>query len=346
MATPLLSAIMLVYNGESFVRESILSVLDQTFSDFEFIIINDGSIDRTANILAEFSDSRIKIIHNAKNSGIPYSRNLGLALATGQFLAWCDSDDINLPTRFEDQINFLLKNPGFGACGSWQVSFGTGIKGMINKTPTNAEKIRSTLLFKSAIMNPTSMFRLDVLRKYNLSYNLDLSPSDDYEFFLKCSNHFPMANLKKVLVKYRISETSVTQVVNKKIQDNDKTHKQIYSLGLKELQIDATEKQLTTHRSICSYQSCTSRQQFTECYNWLIYLKEKNKKVKAFDENAFNQTISNQFYYLCSKSSCQGLPVFVTYMTLAIKEFKIEGVVKIGKLLLRSTFKYGQVKDF
>ncbi len=113
MNSPILTVVMPVYNGEKHIIEAIESVINQTFKDFELIIINDGSLDTSVEKILSIKDKRLRFIDLPKNKGIAYCRNLGIEESRGEFLAWTDCDDLNLPTRFEKQISFLENNPEF-----------------------------------------------------------------------------------------------------------------------------------------------------------------------------------------------------------------------------------------
>ena len=139
--------------------------------------------------------------------GIPRSRNIGLQEAKGEFLAWCDSDDINFPGRFEEQVNFLKANGEYGVCGSWQMSF-RGRRYRVHKTKKETQLVKAMLLFTPSIMNPTAMLRLSMIHGNNLSYNTSLAIAEDHELFLRSSMCFPLTNVQKLLVKYRASETA------------------------------------------------------------------------------------------------------------------------------------------
>lgn len=110
---------MPVYNGERFLREAIESVLQQTFADFELLIVNDGSTDRSLDIIQTYNDSRIRLIDNGANLGLIAARNTGLKNARGEYIALLDCDDIAYPDRLAEQIAFLDKNPSFGMVGAW-----------------------------------------------------------------------------------------------------------------------------------------------------------------------------------------------------------------------------------
>ena len=114
---PKVTVLMPVYNCEKYLRESIESILNQTFKDFEFLIINDGSSDKSAEIVESYNDNRINFVQNEKNIGLAASLNRGLDIAKGEYIARMDADDISLPERLEKQVRFMETNPQIGICG-------------------------------------------------------------------------------------------------------------------------------------------------------------------------------------------------------------------------------------
>ena len=116
--SPKITVLLTVYNRES-ISKTIESILSQTYQDFELLIIDNASTDKTQSIIKSYSDKRIRLYINEKNMGQTYSLNRGLALARGEYIARIDADDICLPKRLEIQADFLDKNPEFGFCGSW-----------------------------------------------------------------------------------------------------------------------------------------------------------------------------------------------------------------------------------
>lgn len=164
---PKVTVLMPVYNGEEYLREAIESILFQSFGNFEFLIIDDGSTDDSINIIASYTDPRIRVITNGENIGIARALNKGIELARGKYIARMDSDDISLPKRFEKQVDFLDKNPEIGIVGSWIKTFG-GRKTIILAHPCNPEMVRIFFLFDSPLAHPTVMMRREFLKKNNL----------------------------------------------------------------------------------------------------------------------------------------------------------------------------------
>lgn len=205
---PKISVIMPVYNAGSYLSQSIESILNQSFSDFEFLIYNDGSTDNSDHIIRSYSDKRIRYTNFEQNRGYVHILNRGLNESKGDYIARMDADDISISTRFEEQIAFLEKKPAVGICGSWFENFGT-ISG-VAKTPILDEDVKLSLFYGTPVGHPTVMMRKSMLEKYNLKYENDYLYSEDYELFERASAHFSILNIPKVLLQYRKHPTQVT----------------------------------------------------------------------------------------------------------------------------------------
>jgi glycosyltransferase involved in cell wall biosynthesis len=150
---PKISVLMSVYNGEKYLKEAVDSILNQTFSDFEFIVINDHSTDSTSEILFSYKDSRLKIIENDENIGITKSLNKGLRLVSGKYTARMDADDISFNNRLEKQLQYLEDNPDVGVLGTMAISNGKYLKYKIN-LPSKDYLIKWQLFFSNPIIHP------------------------------------------------------------------------------------------------------------------------------------------------------------------------------------------------
>lgn len=201
MKTPRVSVIMPAYNSEKYISEAIESILNQTFTDFEFIILNDGSTDNTQKIVKEYAkkDKRIKFIDNKKNKGLVSVLNQGIDLAQGEYIARMDSDDISLPTRFEKQIEYMDKHPECGILGTWYKVFGKKEEEV--KHPLNIKIL--DLMDSCYIGHPTVFIRKSVLDKYNFKYNKEYNCCEDYELWSCLVFVTEIHNLPEILLKYR-----------------------------------------------------------------------------------------------------------------------------------------------
>lgn len=206
---PKVSVIMSVYNGEKYLREAIDSILNQTFTDFEFIIINDGSTDKTKDILESYFDPRLRIIHQ-ENVGLTESLNRGIGIARGKYIARQDADDISLPRRLELQLTYLERHPQVALLGTWARTIdkdGNAIKEM--RYPTNPNFLRWRMLFNNNLIHSSVMFNAEKIRQLG-GYNIDLARAQDYDLWLRIMMRHEIAQLSEVLLQWRDHPKNIT----------------------------------------------------------------------------------------------------------------------------------------
>jgi len=216
--SPRVSVAMAVYNGERYLREAIESILGQTFGDFEFLIIDDGSTDRTSDIIRSYEDSRICLVQNERNQGVTPSLNRGLRLARGEFIARQDADDISEPERFERQIAFMDANPDVALLATQFTgidSEGTRWKGW--PIPIPHDEIRWRLLFGTPLIHTSVMLRREPVLRYVGFYNEELVKAQDFEYWHRITGKLRARSLNEPLVRYRIHRERVSD--NKAIKD-------------------------------------------------------------------------------------------------------------------------------
>jgi glycosyltransferase involved in cell wall biosynthesis len=202
---------MSVYNGERYLRESIDSILTQSFTDFEFLIVNDGSSDASRSIILAYNDPRIRLIENEQNIGLTQSLNRGLALARGEFVARQDADDISLPVRLAKQVAFMDANPHIMLVGSWyQEVDSNGALKQRARPPTDEVELRWALLFYCPFIHTAVMMRTASLLNEIGYYSDEYEYAEDHELWLRIARRKSLTNLKSYLVKYRINPNSIT----------------------------------------------------------------------------------------------------------------------------------------
>ncbi|OXA92207.1 glycosyltransferase family 2 protein [Flavobacterium hercynium] len=210
-SNPKITVLMPVYNCDLFIKEAIHSVLNQTFSDFELIIIDDASSDSTVSLVKEIEDSRIKLIEKERNSGYTNSLNYGLEIAKGQYIARMDGDDICFPERFAKQVAFLDQNPDIALCGTLFKVIGRDI---IVKVPEKHEDMKMAMLRDCCIGHPTVMIRKSYLDKFSLIYDVHKEPAEDYDLWTRLLKVGKLHNLQEVLLDYRVHDAQVSQKRN------------------------------------------------------------------------------------------------------------------------------------
>jgi glycosyltransferase involved in cell wall biosynthesis len=211
MSVPAVSVLMSVYNADRYLDEAVRSILHQSFGDFEFIIIDDGSTDGSLNILRRYeaSDSRIRVISRA-NTGYCKALNEALALARGEFIARMDADDVSAPQRFERQLKFLRANPEVLVLGA-AVDLIDGDGRLLLRTPqpiSDQEIQKDGLSGHCSIVHSAVMIRRDAMVEAG-GYDVDACPSEDLDLWLRLGEHGKLANLPDVLGKYRLHTSSI-----------------------------------------------------------------------------------------------------------------------------------------
>ena len=206
-SNPAVSVIMSVYNGERYLRNAVESILGQTFTDFEFIIVNDGSTDRSGGILADYADDRIRLINNSPNVGLTPSLNRALALARGRYIARMDADDISLPNRLEEQVKFLESHKEYVLVGTSPIIIDPeGHPIRKPRYPLSDRSIRAQLAVKSQIVHGSVLIR----RTSELLYNESCVAAQDYDLWVRLIRKGKVANLSQRLYKWRSHKDNVS----------------------------------------------------------------------------------------------------------------------------------------
>lgn len=208
MSSPVVSVILPVYNAEDYVQDSIQSILEQNFTDFEIIIINDGSTDKSESKILQFTDSRIRYIKNEVNLKLIATLNLGLELARGKYIARLDADDIALPDRFTKQVDFLERHPDYGLLGTYAKEFGFSSNNI--QYATSDEAIRYAGIYHNPFVHSSVMIRTSILRKYEFRYDVSQLHVEDYDLWLRILSVCKVSNLPECLVFYRVHKDQIS----------------------------------------------------------------------------------------------------------------------------------------
>lgn len=211
---PLVSVILPMFNSESFVEQSIQSIVNQSYENLECIVVDDGSSDRSWEIAESFQkkDSRIHLIHLEKNHGVAAASNIALQSASGKYIARMDADDISLKNRFLLQVNFMETHPDVGLLGG-RVQY-MSETGDLQGTPPIFQgdlSIRWQILFENPFFNPTVMFRKSIIDQGNLQYDTSaIYGEEDYDFLSRLLTLTKGENLSEILLNYRLHPSSLS----------------------------------------------------------------------------------------------------------------------------------------
>jgi glycosyltransferase involved in cell wall biosynthesis len=320
MIFPLVSLLMSVYNDEKYISSTIESVLSQTYGNFEFLIINDGSTDRSADIINSYSDNRIRYIENENNIGLTASLIKGFNLAKGRFLARIDSNDICYPKRLEKQVQFLLQNSNIAVCGSSFFVFGDLLVPKKIKYPENHKLINSHLLFNSALPHVTVMLDINKFREAGLNYDPEFKAAQDYDLWYRVSKELELANMPDCLVKIRYLKSGISSGGKSTTQSiyAEKIRKRI----LEDIRIRFSNEEFDTHTLICLHKTDGTPYFFMKAFNWIKKLQEHNNNYGYYDKNTFNLVLEEYWFLLC-KYSGFGIKYFRYYHRMEIiKDYK------------------------
>ncbi len=317
----MISVIMPTYNTPiKMLSQAIESILNQTYTNFEFIIINDCSTDNTLEYLYSLKDNRIKVITNDKNLGITASLNIGLKIAQGKYIARMDSDDISLPTRFEKQLDYMEKNKNVIVCGTWIKAFGSSHYISKRNIPEK-EYLRSSFLFGNiyGLCHPTAFFRTEMLRRYKIKYDEEHLPTaQDYGMWVECSKYGAIKNLEEILLHYRVHNGQIS-IAKKELQKQCTMY--VQKKQLQHLLDDINEEMIKKHFKIYIENNITK--EMIQWFKTLIKInREKNiyetKDFEKFIDDFFNMKISNQAQVISNFSQ-----LFDLLVNIPIFKYKI-----------------------
>ncbi len=297
---PFISVILPVYNGLPFLEKAVDSVLQQTMMDFEFIIIDDASTDKSFEVLKTFTDCRIILLKNPKNLGLISTLNLGLSMAKGEYIARMDQDDICRPNRFEVQYAFMQANPDVTACGAFAKIIDTD---EVVQYPTESMDIKIALLEKNVFVHPTMFFRRKELLELGMQYDINYKSAEDYHLFYKLSYCSKVVNLETVLLDYRIHKSQIsTADAGTQKETADKVRIDVIEKFL-DRTLDNDEKKL--HLNYLFARKCEIPIQAIK--KWVKRLIRANYKKQIYPNDLFVFFLEEKFkrcvksYYLWNK---------------------------------------------
>lgn len=296
----LISAIMPAYRAEAHIREAIQSIQNQTYQNWELLIIQDLPDDGTEEIIRKTAakDSRIRLVQNHARQGIAQSLNLGMRLADGEYIARMDADDLSHKRRFEEQVHFLNSHPQISLCGTWQHHFGQG-REWIHKTAVSPDRCRANLLFSCDLCHSTVMFRRQDFIGRKLFYDPNYL-AEDFELWSRAVGRLQFANLPKVLGEYRWDGNNITV---RNMDSLAKEHAQIVAKALQNnlgITVSAEQKRLLEGWGNPFYAQRNKKarkKMYQELEGLLRQIYSKNRQVRFYEEQALLAALNAQWRY-------------------------------------------------
>ncbi|HLG89856.1 MAG TPA: glycosyltransferase [Alphaproteobacteria bacterium] len=312
---PKVSVITAVYNAENFITKTLNSIISQTFTDFEYILIDDASTDNSAAIIEAIGDPRVRLIRNDRNRRLVYTRNRAIAAAAGEFIAVTDHDDISLPTRLADQIRFLTDHSDVGLVGSWYNTIDENDRYAHHpiRRRYSPEEFRASLLFRNFVGHSTVMIRREALP--NPPYAPEYPLCEDYFLVVQIARKYKIDLIPKILVHYRAVGESYTKKARPEMQALGRKLKR--SL-LQELGIDATEDEIGLHDNLSTRITSPTRGQLEQAEGWLERIVAANDARGLYEPPALRAVIGNEWFELCREASFLGPETWRQYRRSAL----------------------------
>lgn len=327
------TVLMPAYNVEKYIREAIQSILNQTYVDFFFLIINDASNDSTEDIILSFSDPRIIYVKNPSNFGLGKTLELGINLINTKYVVRFDADDISLPKRLEEQVKFMDQNPSLALA----FPFFEVINGIIswNKRYEDKMKIRTRALFECSILHPGLIINNEFLKRNKINYNSNLQISEDYDLYLEVLKNGDIGIIPEVLVKYRLLNTS-TSSTKYELQMKNSTELRCNHLKiLTGLSINDYEKRLYLIFSF--YEMFEDAKNLKELKTLLAKVRKAyfSQNTYAIDKRFYIEIEYEKLKILLIENKSLGFPLFFEYLKHYSFDFNIFFSVGLGLRILK-----------
>jgi hypothetical protein len=304
MSSPLISVILPVYNSVATLETAARSILRQTVRDLELIVIDDGSADDSFAAAQRLRDPRIRLFRNERNIGASQTRNRGIELMRGAFMAPMDADDVCRPRRLEMTWRYLEAHPEVGACGGWGRWKGQGRPSFVLSLPTEPEAVRAYMLFGAPYHHDALLFRKAVLDAHGLRYPESWRAADDYGLVRAAIAVAPIANLPRVLVDYACSEGGLSH--RRAQEETQHRLAGIQSELARLMEAPVSDEVLRRHAYIGNGGGASTTAELNEFHAWLQGLEERNRIRKVYSEQGLAQALGRVWFRVCRNSAHLG----------------------------------------
>lgn len=330
LSNPRVSVVLSVYNGASYLRPAIDSILTQTFTDFELLIVDDASTDDSAEIVESYTDPRIIVIRNEVNQGLAVSLNRALDSACGTYVARMDADDVSLPTRLATQVAFLDTHPEVVLVGSFARMLPSGV---LMRQPLTHEMLAPHLLFHTSFIHPTVMMRRIFLNEHHLRYDPSFRQTQDYELFTRIARLGKVANIPTILLFYREHDK---QASHEKITNQMQNARTIIQRECGSLGLTLSEEELDLVVAIKRYRLASIPDALTKVASLFLRIVDANEKTHRYTSHALCATLGDiwlESAISLSRSGCEVRSAFIRGKPRAWVALTPRNILRICRLL-------------
>ncbi len=307
---------MSVYNAESFVAQAIQSVLNQTFSDFEFLIFEDKSTDSSREIVRSYADPRIRLVENTVNLGLTNNLAAGMTMACGEFIARMDADDICIPNRLECQLAYLDAHPDVSVLGSAVTYFDESGKEFVAHQPLEHEEIKCTLFYGFTMLHPSVMMRKGDFEKHGLNYDPAFPVAQDHDLWTRAIRRLRFANLHSPHLKMREHENKLGRTRRSMQQELSDL---VRVRQLNELGLAVTSRQLQLFSEFLTEAAQWSVRDCQDFEAFLLDIFRANERASIFDQRTLVSIGAANFRATCRRLLIAGNPAGQYYWRSQIK---------------------------
>jgi glycosyltransferase involved in cell wall biosynthesis len=291
---PCVSVVLPVYNVAPYIEETIASILKQTFTDFELLVLDDCSTDDTAARVKAIDDQRLRFIQNPQNLGRAGTDNAALPYVRGRYIAKMDGDDLCHPERLARQVAFLEKYPEINVVGSWMQNFGAST--YLNRYPEKPVDAQVLTLFTLPTGNPSVMLRTRLLREGGMQYDATLRQTEDYDFFARYVRELRLASLTQALISYRVppDATKTSILTERATVANDVRERLLRTWG-----VSQQPRDMQIHNVVAMVGSPLGDISLDEVEEWLLRLIQYNAEQPLFEPAALRRGLGERWFEMC-----------------------------------------------
>ena len=293
---PCVSVVLPVYNAAPYIEATITSILEQTFTDFELLVLDDCSTDDTAARVQSIRDPRLRFIQNPRNLGRAGTDNAALPHVRGQFIAKMDGDDLCHPERLARQVAFLESNSDVNVVGAWIQNFGAST--YLNRYPVSPDAAQVLTLFTLPTGNPAVMLRTSLFRDHGLAYDNALRQTEDYDFFARYVRELRVVSLPEALIQYRVlprTNATKTNILAERATVSDEVRARL----LTDWGLVYSARELQVYNTIATLERPLGDVSLSEVEAWLQRLIQYNEEQPLFEPTALRQGLGERWFEVC-----------------------------------------------
>lgn len=337
MSAPRVTVVMPVHNGEPFLREAVDSVLAQDYPDFVLLAVDDGSTDRSLEILRSYDDPRLRIAVNETNLNRSRTLNQAIAASDSELIGRMDADDIALPGRLSAQVRFLDEHPDVGVCGTWIRTFG-GDGTSTWRVPTDPAEVAGRLLFTSVIAHPTAVMRRSLLLEHDLLYDPSHLYAEDWDLWQRASRVTRLSNVPQVHLEYRVKSLA-ERAAEPAIEQRDRLRRAelqgIVSSALARLGVDASADDTDLHLRLGAHDFRGDASLLGEYERWLGVLQAANAASLVYPEPQFTSVLADHWFHACYGNAQNGPQALLRWRRSPFSDWRAVPPIKWAKFAAR-----------